>query len=284
VLRLHEAADGLLARVRLPGGRLDARGMRAVASASRLGNGIVELTARASLQIRGLADDGLVVPLAAGGLLPSATHERVRNILASPLAGPEVDALVAELDAKLCADPSLADLSGRFLFAVDDGTGLHGRAADVTVMLGGAVGVEEGLEAARGGRRTPGPASLRHPRLGALQLDDGRRAVTVMPPLARVSPEQLDALADLVPEVRIGVARTLTAFDVDPASLRALGFVDDPDSGWFGLTACAGMGACEKAQRDVRAEAAARALLRTASDPPEHYAACERNCGAGWAG
>jgi precorrin-3B synthase len=284
VLRLHEAADGLLARVRLPGGRLDARGMRAVASASRLGNGVVELTSRASLQIRGLVDDGLVVPLAGAGLLPSATHERVRNILASPLAGPELDALVAELDAKLCADPSLADLSGRFLFAVDDGTGLHGRDADVTIVLGGPVGVDEALNAAGAGRRIPGVAPIQHPRLGAVQLDDGRRAVTVMPPLARVSPEQLDGLADIVPEVRIGVGRTVTAFDIDPARLRGLGFVDDPDSGWFGLTACAGLGACAKARRDVRGEAAARARLRTAADPPEHYAACERNCGAGWAG
>lgn len=280
VLRLHEAADGLLARVRLPGGRLDARGMRAVAMASRLGNGIVELTSRASLQVRGLVDDGLVVPLDAAGLLPSASHERVRNILASPLAGPEVDALVTELDARLCAEPELANLPGRFLFAVDDGTGLHGRAADVTIMVGGPVGVQEALDAAREGRRIAGVTPTRRPRLGAVRLDDGRQAVTVMPPLARVSPEQLDGLADLVREVRIGVARTLTAFDVDPATLRALGFVDDPDAGWFGLTACAGLGACAKARRDVRSEAAARALLRTAADPPEHYAACERNCGA----
>src|ERR1700741_2968858 len=77
VLRLHEAADGLLARVRLPGGRLDARGMGGAATPPRLGNGIVELTSRASLQIRGLVDDGLVVVLHAAGLLPSASHERV---------------------------------------------------------------------------------------------------------------------------------------------------------------------------------------------------------------
>jgi precorrin-3B synthase len=280
VLRLHQAADGLLARVRVPGGRLDAPGMRAVASASRLGNGIVELTSRAGLQIRGLADNSLVAPLTAGGLLPFPSHERVRNILASPLAGPEVDALVTELDRALCADPGLANLSGRFLFAVDDGTGLHGREADVMIPAGGPIGVDDALQAAREGRRIPGTSSPRRPVLGTSVQHDGRRALTVMPPLARVSPEQLDALAGLVPEVRIGVARTLTVFDVDPAALRALGFVDAPDSGWFGLTACAGLGACAKAQRDVRREAALRAASRTASDPPEHYAACERNCGA----
>jgi precorrin-3B synthase len=280
VLRLHEAADGLLARVRLPGGRIDARGLRAVATASRMGNWIVELTSRASLQIRGLADEGVAAPLMAAGLLPSASHERVRNILASPLAGPAVDALVAELDRALCADPALARLPGRFLFAVDDGTGLHGRRADVTIVVGGPIGVEEALQAAGEGRGLPGVVSPRRPRLGAALQDDGRLALTVMPPLARLAPGQLDRLAELLPEVRIGVARTLTAFDVDPPALRGLGLVDDPDSGWFGLTACAGLGACAKAQRDVRAQAAARARLRTAADPPEHYAACERNCGA----
>ncbi len=280
VLRLHEAADGLLARVRLPGGRIDARGLRAVASTSRMGNGIVELTSRASLQIRGLADGAVVAPLIAAELVPSPSHERVRNILASPLAGPEADALVAELDRALCADPALANLSDRFLFAVEDGTGLHGREADVTIVVGGQISVEEALDAARQGRRIPGVVSPDHPRLGAALQADGRLAVTVMPPLARVSPDQLDGLAELVSEVRIGVARTLTAFDLDPSALRALGFIDDPDSGWFGLTACAGLGACAKARRDVRREAAMRASRRRAGDPPEHYAACERNCGA----
>jgi len=280
VLRLHEAADGLLARVRLPGGRIDARGLRAVADAARLGNGIVELTSRASLQIRGLADEALVARLTAGGLLPSPSHERVRNILASPFAGASVDALVAGLDRALRADPEMAGLSGRLLFAVEDGTGLHGRAADVTITVDGPVDVAQALEAARQGRRIPGPIAPARPRLGASALPDGRRAVTAMPPLARLSPEQLEGLAALTPEVRIGVGRTVTAFAVEPAALRALGLVDDPDSGWFGLTACAGLGACARAQRDVRDQAARRAPRRRAGDPPEHYAACPRNCGA----
>jgi len=147
VLRLHEAADGLMARVRLPGGLIDARGLAAVAAVARHGNGLVELTSRASLQIRGLgagAGERAAELLRAGGLLPSAPHDRVRNVLASPLAGRHprsrcaTDVVVAALDRALCGDPGLAALPGRFLFAVDDGTGMaHPGRADVAIVAGG---------------------------------------------------------------------------------------------------------------------------------------------------
>lgn len=133
VLRLHAAQDGGLARIRLPGGQLAAQGADALAAAAEMGNGIIELTSRANVQVRGMAAEA-VAPLAAllerAGLLPSPAHDRVRNIVAGPLGGrhpaavAEVDGVIAALDRGLCADAALADLPGRFLFAVDDGSGV----------------------------------------------------------------------------------------------------------------------------------------------------------------
>ncbi len=131
VLRLTEAADGALARVRLAGGFLSAEGFSALADAAQdLGDGRVALTSRGNVQIRGLGSDagaGLGAPLRAAGLWPSESHERVRNIVASPLAGldrrGDLTEFVRALDTAVCASARLAELSGRFLFAVDDGRG-----------------------------------------------------------------------------------------------------------------------------------------------------------------
>lgn len=143
-LQTHAAADGGLARVRVPGGVLTADQLQVLAAAAReLGDGHLELTSRGNLQLRGLPDGAeaaLGDRLAAAGLLPSATHERVRNVLASTLSGRtgdghvDVRPWVVAFDAGLRADPALADLPGRFLATFDDGRG------DVAG-LGGDVGL-----------------------------------------------------------------------------------------------------------------------------------------------
>ena len=323
VLRLHDAADGMLARVRLPGGRIEARGLDGLADAAKLGNGLIELTSRAGVQIRGLSPeiaDHCAEVLSAAGPLPSFTHDRVRNILASPLAGrhpcslAETDELVADLDRRLCADDGFAALSGRFLVAVDDGAGLIGHPADVTLVATGpdsfrladaevsrGRAVELALQAARGllpqrplgppSRQAEGPAQRLE--LGALRQIDGRVALTVMPRLARLDGVTLRALAGVLrdhhTDLRISIRKTLTLVDLPLSGaadilsgLASLGLIADPDSGWVGLTACAGKGACASARFDVRAAATERAAARGVGGggfPPEHWSGCERNCG-----
>ncbi|ROR37423.1 precorrin-3B synthase [Kitasatospora cineracea] len=149
-LRLHPAEDGHLARLRLPGGQLTHRQLLAVADAAdTLGDGEAEITSRGNLQLRGLAAGcaaDLAERLRTVGLLPSDTHERVRNIVASPLAGLDgrgaggnrIADWVRELDQALCAAPWAAALSGKFLFALDDGRGdVAALNADVTLLAVG---------------------------------------------------------------------------------------------------------------------------------------------------
>lgn len=141
---MHEAADGGLARVRVPGGVLSVEQFDVLRhAAAELGDGNLELTSRGNVQIRGLsaaAPRELSERLYAVGMLPSITHERVRNILASPLSGLDehsrydVLPVATEVDRRLCERPGLAELPGRFLFALDDGRGdLAGMQADVAV-------------------------------------------------------------------------------------------------------------------------------------------------------
>jgi precorrin-3B synthase len=148
LLALHPARDGHVARIRLPGGYVSGPRWRALAAlADRFGDGCLDLTARGNVQLRGLreADAGpLAAAAAAAGLLPSAEHDRARNITASPLAGlggrAPLRRLVARLDAVLLADPGLAALPGRFLFALDDSTGGAALAGcDVGLRRAGAV-------------------------------------------------------------------------------------------------------------------------------------------------
>ncbi|MFI7339077.1 cobalamin biosynthesis protein CobG [Streptomyces sp. NPDC050085] len=132
-LRLHAADDGFLARVRIPGGVLGVAAARALGEvAGRLGDGLLHLTSRGNVQLRGLrggCDAELAAALSAAGLLPSAAHERVRNVVASPMSGldgggfVDVRSWLNGLDAGLCASAVTPGLSGRFLFALDDGRG-----------------------------------------------------------------------------------------------------------------------------------------------------------------
>jgi precorrin-3B synthase len=129
-----ESGDGLLIRAKTIGARIDAAQLSAIAHiAKTMGNGLIDLSQRAQLQIRGVQPSTLTAALnaldAAGLLAGNADVERITNILAPPLAGLDTSAafdahaLVADLAAALAHDSTLYALPAKFLFAVvDDGT------------------------------------------------------------------------------------------------------------------------------------------------------------------
>ncbi len=142
-LSVHQAADGALARIRLPGGMITAAQLEALAEASlQFAAGTVELTGRGNVQLRGITDTAAVAEtVTKAGLLPSPSHETVRNIVSSPQSGrvgglADVRPWVTGLDRAIQGSPELAALPGRFLFSLDDGTGdVSGLAADAGVQV-----------------------------------------------------------------------------------------------------------------------------------------------------
>nr|WP_218855920.1 nitrite reductase [Nocardioides daedukensis] len=133
-----------MVRLRLIGGVVAPASLLALmAVADEFGDGTIHLTKRANLQLRGLpATDGcldaeVVAAIEGTGLLPSPSHELVRNVLVSPLTGllggrVDLRPIAAALDEGLCADPVFAGLSARFLFVLDDGRGdVVGRSCDL---------------------------------------------------------------------------------------------------------------------------------------------------------
>ncbi|WAL66984.1 precorrin-3B synthase [Amycolatopsis cynarae] len=313
VFATHEAADGFLARVRLPGGCVSAVQLGVLAAcAEDLGDGSVHLTSRANIQFRGLSRDtgDLAGRLAAAGLLPAPAHERVRNYLASPLSGLaggllDVRPLVRELDTAVCARPELAGLPGRFLFALDDGRG--DMAAEEPDLCWQAVDGDAGilLRAGEPGERVPVTgavdALVREAlrfleirgtawRMRELSGFSGGKALPVgkaLPagPFARDDGGQGLCLVPLFGELSAARLRTLAEAApevvvtpwrsvVVPGYDPALGPALLALSTDRGVSACIGLPGCAKSRADVRADA-----RRTTSAVPAHFSGCERRCG-----
>ena len=121
-----QSGDGLVVRVRPRGGRLSAAQASCIADlAERYGNGLIDLTGRANLQIRGVSAAShapLLDVLAELGLIDADVEkEEQRNIVVAPFwtEGDDTHSLAAELEQALAAN-SLG-LPAKFGFAVDCG-------------------------------------------------------------------------------------------------------------------------------------------------------------------
>ncbi|MDO4908554.1 MAG: precorrin-3B synthase [Corynebacterium sp.] len=122
VLALHQANDGAIGRLRFPGGHISGENLAHLGQLAKdHGDGYVHVTMRGNVQIRGIHNpDAFQKAVTELGLLPHPTHDKIRNIIASPYTPRE---LITQLDEALCAVPEIGTLSGRTLFGIDDGQG-----------------------------------------------------------------------------------------------------------------------------------------------------------------
>ncbi len=158
-----ESGDGLIVRVKPRGGRLKADQVRAIADgARRHGNGLLDITNRGNLQIRGLkAED--VEPFAAlvlsmGLAASNPALEQIRNIILPPLGRDDpvalfdTEAAALSLEQMLADTPTLHALPAKFGFLVDAGgiLGLGDMETDIAFRVQGGV-----LMAVAGGHALP---------------------------------------------------------------------------------------------------------------------------------
>ena len=124
-LRPMQSGDGLVVRVRPRAGRLSPDQARGIAALARLhGNGLIDLSNRANVQLRGVTEashPALIEGLRALDLIDrDAADEARRNIIVSPFwrDGDMTQALADGLAAALAA-PDAPQLPGKFGFVLD---------------------------------------------------------------------------------------------------------------------------------------------------------------------
>jgi len=130
--RIVQSADGGICRVKLDLGRLTLQQMHVLASAAeKYGNGSIELTTRANVQLRGVAENNkqkLIDTLVGCGLgsLTKAGDD-IRNIMVNPTAGFDrhgnafIIKFAEKLSRRLQTSSDYRTLSPKFSFYIDGG-------------------------------------------------------------------------------------------------------------------------------------------------------------------
>lgn len=122
------SGDGLIVRVKPRAGTLSAQALKVIAdTAATCGNGMIDLTSRANVQIRGVTDETYQTALRmlhAANLIDDAPGpEMVRNVIVDPLSGldpalPDGRPLARALEAALAENTGLHALPAKFGFAI----------------------------------------------------------------------------------------------------------------------------------------------------------------------
>ena len=206
-LKPMETGDGWLVRLHPPGARLTpAQLQRIAALAGEHGNGLIEISARGNMQLRGVTANShpaLVETLLAERLVDEHDGDGPQRLtLISPLAGAagemiDAGALAAEVERR---GRTIPGLPAKFCVVVDGGGALSlaGFGGDLRVVGTAPGGVAIGLA----DRRWLGPVAVEHASEVVTALLAGFVALRAETPdtirrLHDLSPDKLAALCDL---------------------------------------------------------------------------------------
>ena len=316
-LRPMQSGDGLVVRIRPPLGRLTPQQAYAIAQASEThGNGIIDLSARANLQLRGVTETShtkLIDDLRTQGLIDKDIEtETLRNLIVTPFRDAETGALAATLTAALAQMPRLP---GKFGFALDTGPlpVLTKASADIRVERS-----DEGHLILRPEGHPLGQpvADLARDAIAMAEwfvasggISNGRGRIAaliakgIVPPDCTLAPaeplptpipglhpygallalafgqmraETLHGLADLNHEIRPTPWRML--FIVGATELPAIpGLITDPADPILRITACTGAPACPQALGDTR-NLARQVAPHLSATQSLHISGCAKGC------
>jgi precorrin-3B synthase len=312
-----QSGDGLVVRIRPPLGRLTPVQAAAIAEAAVAhGNGIIDLSARANLQLRGVTEAShprLIDDLRVQGLIdPDIETESLRNLIVTPFRDGETLALASALTAALARMPRLP---GKFGFALDSGRHpvLTAASADIRVersaevrlilrpdgcplgqpvsdlaedaiamaewfVANGGVSSGRGRMAALIARGVAPPGCSEMPAEALPQPMPGLHADGALVALAfgQMRAETLAAIAALGHEVRPTPWRML--FLVGAKALPSIsGLIADETDPILRVTACTGAPACPQALGETRSLARA---VAPHLEPGRslHISGCAKGC------
>lgn len=311
------SGDGLLVRIKPPGSMLTADAARQLgAAAGRYGNGVIEITSRAAVQVRGLSDMTLppfAAAMVAAGLADADPDvERRRTVIVAPLAGDDVRRVAAQVEDRLIGDPRLAALPAKFAVAVDDGGTLSSGdiGAHIQIMCGDAtclvtlMGTRNAVTVASSDvadavarfaqmipdidtRRPSAPRALK--AIGWYPYGDGENgAFGVGLPFGATTAAVLASLAPLAEAygdgtLRVTPWRALVFADIAAVAVTqlrdacgALGLIFDPADPQLAVIACPGQPACASATVPARADA--MRLVALGLPRTVHVSGCAKGC------
>lgn len=316
-LRPMQSGDGLVVRIRPPLGRLTPAQAAAIATASQShGKGIIDLSARANLQLRGVTEAShprLIDDLRAQGLIdPDIETESLRNLIVTPFRDSETTALAATLAATLARMPRLPS---KFGFALDTGPRpvLTGASADIRVersangrlilrpeghpcgqsvtdlaldavamaewfVANGGITNGRGRMAALIARGIVPPRCTLVPAEPLLAPTPGQHAEGILVALAfgQMRAETLCQLATLNHEIRPTPWRML--FLVGATDLPAIpGLITDPADPILRVTACTGAPGCPQGLQDTR-NLALQLAPHVPANQTFHLSGCAKGC------